>query len=258
MKNLTFEQFNNAEFKLFEGNPVIKGYPSDGGPDFRDPAIAFIDGKYYCVMATGNKETQTARLLLYVSEDLFEWKYLGIMSEWADCIYAECPSFMKTADGFLLAASVCPIKSKHYFSLMFGRFENEKFIPEHIAEVDKGPDQYAGQVFSDHKGRNILISWVPGWRYKGFASSDVGCMSVPREIGISNGKITAYPIEELWHLLKDSDDALVRTENGFVVEREGREPVVYNGKINDLKMIRDGYLLEVFVNGGEEVFTVLL
>ena len=249
---------DGINFEKYKGNPVIKSYPSDGGPDFRDPAVAFIDGRYYCVMATGNKETETGRLLLYSSEDLFEWKYRGIMSEWEGCMYTECPSFMKTENGFLLASSVCPLKSKHCFSLMFGRFENEIFIPEHIAEVDKGPDHYAGQVFCDHRGRNILVSWIPGWKYKGFAPTDVGCMSVPREIKITDGKITAYPIEELQHLLTDSDPALVRTEDGFVIERQGRECVVYEGRIDDLKMIRDGYLLEVFVNGGEKVFTALL
>ncbi|MBR2335399.1 MAG: hypothetical protein IKA62_04150 [Clostridia bacterium] len=51
---------------------------------------------------------------------------------------------------------------------------------------------------------------------------------------------------------------LVRTKNGFTVERGGREPLVYTGEIRDLKLLRDEYLLEIFVNGGEEVFTVLL
>ena len=30
------------------------------------------------------------------------------------------------------------------------------------------------------------------------------------------------------------------------------------GEIRELKLLRDGYLLEIFINGGEEVFTVLL
>ena len=83
-------------------------------------------------------------------------------------------------------------------------------------------------------------------------------MSVPREIKLENGRITAYPIEELQHLLKDEDPAVKRTENGFVIERAGRDPIVYDGKVNDLKILRDGYIAEVFVNGGEEVYTALL
>ena len=165
---------------------------------------------------------------------------------------------MRAGDRFLLAASVCPLDKRHYFSLMFGSFENKKFSIEYSAEVDKGPDQYAGQIFSDHRGRNILISWVPGWAYSGYADRDVGCMSVPREIKLVDGKIYAYPVEELQHLLKDEDPSVKRTEKGFVIERAGREPVVYEGEIDDLKVIRDGYIVEVFVNGGQEVYTALL
>ena len=108
------------------------------------------------------------------------------------------------------------------------------------------------------KGRNLLISWIPGWKYSGYAPMDVGCMSVPREIKLINGKITAYPIEELRHLLKDEDDSVTRTERGFVIERTGRDPVVYEGDIEDIKILRDGYVVEVYVNGGEEVYTALL
>lgn len=69
---------------------------------------------------------------------------------------------------------------------------------------------------------------------------------------------TAYPIAELQRLLTDADEAVKRTESGFVIEREGRTPVVYEGNIRDLKILRDVYLVEVFVNGGQEVYTALL
>ncbi len=249
---------DGINFEKYSENPVIDRYPTDGGPDFRDPAVCCINGKYYCVMASGNPETKTGRLLLYASDDLFNWTYLGIMSEWANCKYTECPSFMPADDGALLTASVCPLESRHYFSVMFGKFENDKFKPEYSSETDKGPDQYAGQVFKDDRGRNILISWIPGWKYRGYAPTDIGCMSVPREIKLEGGEITAYPIEELQYLLKDEDDSVRRTENGFIIERSGREPVVYEGEIKDLKILRDGYVVEVYVNGGKEVYTALL
>jgi hypothetical protein len=34
--------------------------------------------------------------------------------------------------------------------------------------------------------------------------------------------------------------------------------VIYEGPIDDLKILRDGYIVEVFVNGGQEVYTALL
>ncbi|MBE6787258.1 MAG: glycoside hydrolase family 32 protein [Ruminococcaceae bacterium] len=249
---------DGINFEKYAGNPVIESYPKDGGPDFRDPAVCFIDGTYYCVMATGNPKDKAARLLLYKSQDLYKWEYLGIMSEWAECKFAECPSFMSAKDKFLLTASVCPLEQNHYFSVMYGSFSDGVFELEYSAEVDKGPDQYAGQVFTDHSGRNILISWVSGWEYNGFAEKDIGCMSIPRELKLRDGKITAYPIAEVQHLLKEQDPAVKRTDNGFVIERKGRSSVVYNGEVSDLKILRDGYVVEVFVNGGAEVYTALL
>ncbi len=249
---------DGINFEKYSGNPVIDSYPADGGPDFRDPAVCFIDGKYYLVMATGHEETKKARLLLYESEDLFNWNYSGIMSEWENSMYAECPSLCEAGEKYLLAASVCPHGAKHYFSIKFGKFIDGKYVEEISAEADKGPDQYAGQVFLDVKGRNILISWVSGWRYKGFAERDVGCLSVPKEVKLVDGKIYLYPVEETWHLLREEDESVVRTEKGFYIERQGREPVVYEGEINDIKILRDGYLVEVFVNGGLENFTSIL
>lgn len=66
------------------------------------------------------------------------------------------------------------------------------------------------------------------------------------------------PFEEVRHLLEEDDSALVRTKDGFRIKRGGRKSVVYKGEIKELKMIRDEYILEVFVNGGEEIYSVLL
>ena len=245
-------------FEKYVHNPVIAQYPPEGGLDFRDPAVCCINGQYYCVMASGNPTDKAARLLLYKSEDLLNWNYVGIMCEWGNCQYAECPSFMSAVNNYLLTASVCPLESNHYFSVMYGQFRDDKFEIQYSAEIDKGPDQYAGQVFRDHLGRNLLISWAPGWRYSKYAEKDIGCMSVPRELKLINGKIYGYPVKELQHLLKDEDECLKRTKTGFIVERTNRAPVIYEGDITDLKILRDAYIAEIFVNGGEEIFTILL
>jgi len=249
---------DGIHFEKYIGNPVISAYPPDGGPDFRDPAVCCIDGEYYCVMATGNPKTKTARLLLYRSRDLFRWQYAGIMSEWANGVFTECPSLVAAEDRHLLAASVCPIDGEHYFSVMYGFFADGRFTPDIVAQPDKGPDQYAGQVFRDHLGRNLLISWMPGWKYAGCAPKDIGCMSVPREITRDGDTIRAFPVREVRHLLRDEDPCLVRTGQGFIINRSGREPVIHTGEVTELKILRDGYIAEVFVNGGEAVYSVLL
>lgn len=249
---------DGIHFEKYKKNPVIDRFPPEGSLDFRDPAVCLVDGTYYCVMASGNPEDRAARLLLYKSDNLFDWEYLGVMREWSEGRWTECPSLVPSGDKYLLTVSVQPLGKPHYFQAIYGNFKDGKFIPEISAELDKGPDQYAGQVFRDHLERNLLMSWIPGWRYKGYAEKDVGHMSVPRELKLEDGRITAYPIEELRHLLKDEDEAVKRTANGFIIERAGRSPVVYEGEINDLKILRDGFIVEVFVNGGEEIYTALL
>ena len=118
---------DGIHFEKYEKNPIIDCYPEDGGPDFRDPAVICIDGKYYCVMATGNPETQKGRLLIYDSDNLFDWKYKGIMSEWDNCEFTECPSFVKAGEKYLLTTSVCPLNEKRYFSIMYGNFKDGVF-----------------------------------------------------------------------------------------------------------------------------------
>lgn len=250
---------DGIHFKKYENNPVIAHSPADGSVEnFRDPAVICINDVYYCVMATGHEESNSARLLLYKSNDLFNWEYAGIMSEWENSLCSECPSIVSAGDKFLLAVSVIPKGKRHYFELIYGSFKDGKFQIEHSSQNYKGPDQYAGQVFKDYKGRNILISWLPGWDYSNFAKTDIGCMSAPCEITLKDGEIYVYPVEEIRHLLKDEDPAVKITKDGFVIEREGREPVKFNGKFHDLKILRDGYIVEVFVDGGKEVYAAVL
>ncbi|MBE5777430.1 MAG: glycoside hydrolase family 32 protein [Clostridiales bacterium] len=249
---------DGVHFEKHPDNPVIPHFPPEGGPDFRDPAVCRIDGKYYCVMATGHPETQTARLLLYESPDLVHWEYKTVMTQWDHCRFSECPSLVQTDTGCLLAASVCPLDSPHYFRVMMGTFTDGVFTPRITADVDKGPDQYAGQVFRAPDGRALMITWIPGWEYSRAFSGDAGCQSVPRELFLRDGKIFAYPAKEVQHLLRDSDPAVERTPDGFIIRRQLRPNVVHTGEIRDIKILRDNYILEIFVNGGETVYSVLL
>ena len=248
---------DGIHFEKYKGNPVIPSFPSDGSPDFRDPAVCFADGKFRLVMASGNREKKTAVLLLYESDDLFEWKYCGVMRQWENAKFAECPSFLRLGEKYLLAASVCR-EDGHSFSMAVGTFSDGRFVPEISGEIDRGPDQYAGQIFSDPNGRAILISWIPGWNYAGFCERDIGCFSVPREVFVRDGKICVFPADEVRQFIADSDSALIRTEGGFRIKRSVRPGVAFSGEVRELHCIRDAYVLEVFVNGGEEAYTALL
>ena len=103
------------------------------------------------------------------------------------------------------------------------------------------------------------MTWIPGWKFARFREGmDVGCLSVPRTITLRDGHICGNPIEELSHLLADSDPAVTVTEDGFTVNRTERPPLVHRGEVRSLKILRDEYIMEIFVNGGETVYSLLL
>ena len=251
---------DGVNFKKYSGNPVISTYPPEGGPDFRDPAVCCIDGIYYCIVASGHPQTQTARLLLYRSEDLFNWRFESLLCEWERAKYAECPSIVPLGgDKCLLATSVCNLDETHFFQVMIGTLKDGRFDMLLSDRFDKGPDQYAGQAFASADGEPLLMTWIPGWSYAGFEKSrDVGCLSVPRRIVMENGHICGRPAKEIAHLLKREDDAVKLTADGFAVERKLRPSLVHKGDLRDLHILRDEYILEIFVNGGETVYSLLL
>lgn len=247
---------DGLHFEKYEKNPVIPEFPGDGSADFRDPAVFCEGGKYYCVMASGRIDIHKARLLIYESENLLDWEYKGIMYEVDNANVTECPSIVRSGDKTLVAMSVLT-PDNHFFEVGVGSFKDGKFNREYAYNFDKGPDQYAGQAYNDDKGRPVILSWIPGWGYSEFAERSVSCLSLPREMTLRDGKVLAYPIKELQHLLRDTDEAVTMTDEGFTVKR-AKGDITHIGKVNDIKMLRDEYVLEIFVNGGEINYTVIL
>ena len=83
-------------------------------------------------------------------------------------------------------------------------------------------------------------------------------MSIPREITVVDGRICGRPAKEVAHLLKNSDPYVRMTEDGFVVDRMLRPSLVHKGDVHDIQILRDEYIFEIFVNGGETVYSVLI
>ena len=214
-------------FEKYAGNPIICDYPPEGGADFRDPAVMEEDGHFYMLVGSADIRKGSGNLLLYESENLFDWRYSGVLREYPDSLSCECPSFVKTADGYIVAVSNRPKNGGHYFEVMHGRFDGRSFEPDIVSHFQKGPDEYAGQIYTDSRGRAILISWISGWKYQP-RDKCIGCLSLPLQLAVEDGKIKAWPVEEVRHLI----DA-----NGCVT---------------------DAYVKETFLRGGEEVWIELL
>ena len=204
---------DGINFEKYEQNPVIRDYPKDGSADFRDPAIFSENGINYLIVASADCKKNTGNLLLYRSKTFTDWEYVGVLYEYANAKYCECPSFVKCGDGYLLSVSVCPNCAPHYFEVLYGDFDGRRFTKKIVSHFQKGPDEYAGQIFHAPDGRNILISWIPGWEYQ--PERCVGCLSLPLEVKPDGNRITAYPVEEVRGLL-DKNDVLI---DAYVTER---------------------------------------
>lgn len=218
---------DGVHFTKHPHNPIIRDYPPDGSENFRDPAVLFENGVGRMVIASADTRKGTGNLLLYTSEDMEHWRYAGVLAEYENCEFCECPSLVRAGEGYILSASVCPREGSRYFEVMYGHFEGVRFVPQIVSHFQKGPDEYAGQIFTAPDGRNILISWVSGWDYQP-KEKCIGCLSLPMEVIVEQGEIRAFPISEVRHLL-DGNDTLI-----------------------------DGYVKESFVNKGREVHIELL
>ena len=180
---------DGVHFEKYAGNPVISEHPAETGNNFRDPAVMKDGDRVYMVVASADTDRHSGTLLLSVSVD--------------------------TGNG-------------HYFEVLYGNFDGLRFTPEIVSHFQKGPDEYAGQIFRAPDGRAILMSWIPGWQYQP-KQKCIGCLSLPLELTVDNAsrEIVAYPIAEV------------------------RDLVSADGTVND------AYVKETFVNGGREVYIEL-
>ena len=213
---------DGVRFEKYAGNPILRTIPGDGSRDFRDPAI-LMDPELgdFLVVASGDVKRGTGNLLLYRGDGRYCWEYVGVLYEYPGCRYCECPSFVRTERGWMLSVSVVRQDGSHDFEVLEGAFDGRRFTPQVKSRFQKGPDEYAGQIFHAPDGRNILVSWIPGWEYQP-KEKCIGCLSIPLEVRREGDRLTAYPVEELRHLVGEGD-AIV---DGYIRERypeRGRE-----------------------------------
>ncbi|MBO4327129.1 MAG: glycoside hydrolase family 32 protein [Clostridia bacterium] len=214
-------------FEKYAGNPVVSEHPAETGNNFRDPAVMKDGDRVYMVVASADTERHSGTLLLYVSDNCFDWKYIGVLREYPGARFCECPSFIKYGEGYILSVSV-DTGNGHYFEVLYGNFDGLRFAPEIVSHFQKGPDEYAGQIFLAPDGRAILMSWIPGWQYQP-KQKCIGCLSLPLELTVDNAsrEILAYPIAEV------------------------RDLVSADGTVND------AYVKETYVDRGREVYIEL-
>lgn len=247
---------DGVHFEKYPGNPVISQNPMDPeNRDFRDPKIVSWGNEYRMVCGTG--VNGLASILLYRSKDLLHWEYMGPIFQSRNYgPVAECPDLFPLGDKWVLVFS--RMDESHASQYVVGAFDGEHFTPESFQLAEKGTQFYAAQSFEDPKGRRIVIAWVHDWDEANISDDDVrtGCFSIPREVTLQDGKIRLYPVAEAQGLLTDNDPCLRREERKLQIIHDGK--VLFNlpeTAVQDVKVLRDTHICEIFINGGEITYT---
>ncbi|MBO7253088.1 MAG: glycoside hydrolase family 32 protein [Oscillospiraceae bacterium] len=243
-----------VHFAKYAGNPVIVKNPL-GYPDFRDPKVSNIDGKWYMVVGTGN--TQSGKVLLFTSEDLLTWTYVSVLFEgedYAHCI--ECPDFFKMEDRYVLMFSSIG-KTERSTVFAVGDFVDGKLVNYSISQPEWGPDFYAPQTMLAPDGRRILLGWFYHWGKQAPAGcSFAGALSAARELRIRDGKVLSYPVSEMLPYLKKDSAYVVRERDSLTLSdccgNKVRREIAPDAEVD---ILEDTKTVEVFVNRGEQVFS---
>ncbi len=168
--------------------------------DFRDPKVWRENDTFYLLVAARKKEGR-GHILLYKSQNLFEWEFCGdVLEKESLGIMIECPDYVKELNLLIYSEQFQPHEgythlNVHSCKYAYGNldFKDNKFHVSNSGIVDYGFDFYAPQTFNE---KNIMIGWMDMWdrnnpsaKY-GFA----GSLTIPRKISVVDGRLLQEPV----------------------------------------------------------------
>ena len=244
-----YERWEKPEFGRIIAS-TSSGVTETVGPDGKKLILGSADpsniwkkgGKYYVL--TGNlpvlnaygrrddspAETRGDRLYLFESQDLKDWRYVGIFyernPEWTDDDEDNmCPSFLplpSSPDGRLASGKHLLLFISHNRGCQYyiGSYdaENDRFVPEkhgRMTQVDN--TFFAPEALIDGKGRQIMWSWLldnPDDSKRGWS----GVYGLPRALWLAeDGTLGIAPVDELKALRLNGVDTSTKLEAGASV-----------------------------------------
>jgi beta-fructofuranosidase len=225
----------------YPGNPVIAEPPTEfsapSGGHFRDPYVWRADGGWYMVIGT-KVEGTGGLVLLYRSDDLLHWEYLGPILRgdvalgepfWTGTMW-ECPTLLDFGEKQALIISAQATHADFLYPFyVTGVFSPDGFAPEAqgiLVHGGPGGDFYAPQVMRLDDGRYVLWGWLKEDRSERacMEASWAGALSLPLTVSLApDGGLSLAPVHELqalrgrhWHyedvtLAPEADELLADT-----------------------------------------------
>ncbi|KAJ5068672.1 beta-fructofuranosidase insoluble isoenzyme cwinv1-related [Anaeramoeba ignava] len=208
------------ELEQYAGNPVISNPPFTDFTAFRDPFVfSYNSTNFSLILGSGRSSNSKANVLLYSSQDLFNWTFENILVQspdnCSDTIW-ECPGLfpLEQTGKFILTISSLPRRQNTYYIGTYNQSLNSFIIESDQFLLDYGTYYAAKQFFDPTKNLYVLWGWVTearseeGQIEQGWA----GVMGFPREIyAITNANYSEIsvgfrPISQLQNFLYSEID----------------------------------------------------
>lgn len=197
---------------------VLEQRPDGVEHDFRDPKVWWDKDANAYRMVLGASIHGDPAVLLYGSDNLFDWSYLGPLyrapSYFRDqgARAVECPDFFPIGGKWVVIMGFVghkdPESGRHNLLYgLVGDFINDRFVPssDKLQVLDFGTDFYAMQSISS-EGRQIAFAWLFNWEYRKPAGSHYsGELSLPRQLFLdARNRLCMKPSAELDETLAHS------------------------------------------------------
>lgn len=203
---------DGLEYEKLSQNPVIKADTLPAGSseeDFRDPK-AWVDGEYVYMVAGSRAADGSGQIPLYRTKNLRDWEFVSIIEKSENKLGKmwECPDFFSVSGKQVLVLSPQEMEAQgmefhngNVTAAVIGSFDknSHEFRRENVQAIDYGLDFYAPQTMETTDGRRIMIGWMQSWDNPMFTEKMgwSGCMSIPRELSVIDGRLYQQPVKEL-------------------------------------------------------------
>lgn len=225
--------------------------------DFRDPKVWQQYGEFWCAVAA-RKYGGRGRILLYCSNDLFEWEFVGDITEQdSKGIMTECPDYREDIGLLTVCEQHQPPEghihlNEHTTHWYTGRIDYSmgKFESCKSGICDYGFDFYAPQSFCDTP---IMIGWLAMWD-RNFPSDKygfAGMLTVPRKLEVRNGELWQTPV------IKSSEVINKAVDGTFVDSVKIGVVKIKTKNLKDLTLYlrkKGNTYTKFYLNGNEWVF----
>jgi beta-fructofuranosidase len=200
-----------------DADPVIPRSPTGIRRDrFRDPFVWRDEGGWAMLVGAGTNKARGA-VLLYRSEDLKAWRYVGPFLTTDDVVATplaipiddidspcwECPQLIRLAGLDILIVSVIDraprIRPAHVVAFV-GRVRGDRFAISGAELLGIGPDFYAPASLTAPDGRRMLLGWIPeDPPARGSTRGWAGSLTMPRVLTVDrDGRLRVTLAEETY------------------------------------------------------------